>query len=79
MKKEVLEIRCGCGHYNVVPSLKIFLKFRVLDKKQGRVIRGLLPTYKVSDTVRCEKCGEVVAHAGELFRVRETIKVQRGE
>lgn len=70
MRKETLEIRCGCGHYNVVPSLKVFLKFRVLDEKQARVIRGLLPAYKVSDIVKCEKCGTILAHAGELFTPR---------
>lgn len=70
MKKEALEIMCHCGHYNVVPALKVFLKFRVFDEKQGRVIRGLLPTYKASDIVRCEKCGAVIAHAGELLRPR---------
>jgi len=36
MRREALEIMCGCGHYNVVPSLKVFLKLRVLDEKQGR-------------------------------------------
>jgi len=68
--KETLEIVCRCGHYNVVPSIKVFLKFRVLDEKQGRVIKGLLPAYKVSDVVRCEKCGMVIARAGESFRPR---------
>jgi len=70
MKKETLEIRCDCGHYNVVPFLKVFLKFGVLDKKQDRAIRGLLPAYKVSDVVRCEKCGTIIARAGELLRTR---------
>jgi len=70
MRKQTLEIRCQCGHYNVVLSLKVFLKFGVLDEKQGRVIKGLLPAYKVSDIVRCEKCGAFIARAGELFRPR---------
>ena len=82
MRKETLEIRCRCGHYNVVPALKVFLKFRVLDEKQGRVIKGLLPAYKVSDIVTCEKCGVVIIRAGELFRPRipnQTITKHEGK
>ena len=64
MRKETLEIRCGCGHWNHVPMHKFFLKYRVPK------ISVFIPVYKVTELVKCEKCGTVIAHAGELFRPR---------
>ena len=71
-RKESLEIKCGCGHWNFIPSHKFFQKNKVYDEKQRREILFLIPLYRASDTVRCKKCGNIVARSGELFRVRET-------
>jgi len=64
MRKETLEIRCECGHWNHVPTHKFFLKHRVPK------ISVFIPEYKVTELVKCEKCGAVIARAGELFRPR---------
>ena len=76
-RKESLEIKCGCGHWNFIPSHKFFQKNKVYDEKQRREILFLIPLYRASDTVRCKKCGNIVARSGELFRVRETIEKRR--
>jgi hypothetical protein len=64
MRKETLEIQCECGHWNHVPMHKFFLKQRVPK------ISVFIPVYKVTEVVKCENCGKVIARAGELLRPR---------
>jgi hypothetical protein len=66
MRKETLEIKCECGCWNTIPMHKFFLKHR-LPK-----ISVLITAYKATENVTCEKCGKVIAHAGESFRPRTT-------
>jgi hypothetical protein len=64
MRKEALEIKCKCGHWNHIPTHKFFLKHRVPK------VSVFIPVYKVTEVVKCEKCGKVIARAGESFRTR---------
>lgn len=77
MRKETLEIKCECGQWNPVPMHKFFLKHRVPK------ISILIPVYKATELVRCQKCGKIIAQAGESFRPRTTkqgiCKQQKGQ
>lgn len=64
MKKEALEIKCDCGHWNLIPSEKLFLE------RRAHKVRIFIPAYRAAEVVKCGGCGKIVAKAGEMFRVK---------
>jgi len=55
MKKN-LRMKClNCGHLNRVSVNKIFIEQNSTEPK----VKVLIPMYKPSEVVKCEKCGKV--------------------
>ena len=63
-----LRMKCSnCSHWNRVPINKIFVEQNSPEPK----VKVLIPMYEPLETVKCKKCGEIMAHPKELIRIRK--------
>jgi phage FluMu protein Com len=55
----------ACGYWNRVPANKIFIEPPSPEPK----VKVIIPMYEPLQTVRCKKCGRVMAEPKELIRI----------
>lgn len=61
-----LRMKCpACGHWNRVPVNKVFIEQPSPEPK----VRVMIPMYEPLETVRCKKCGKLIAEPKELIRI----------
>jgi len=58
----------GCGHWNRVPVNKIFLEQTSPEPK----VKVLIPMYEPLETIKCKKCGKIIAEPKELIRIHKS-------
>jgi ribosomal protein S27E len=62
--KRFPRMKCkACGHWNRVPANKIFLEqTNPIEPK----VKAYVPMYEPLETVKCKKCGNIIAEPKEL-------------
>lgn len=64
--KRILRMECSyCGHWNKVPTSKIFIEQNTFDSE----VKAYVRVYEPLEVVKCKKCGEVIAEPEELIRI----------
>mgnify|MGYP001029505081 CR=1 FL=1 len=59
----------GCGHWNRVPVNKVFIEQpSPIDPNKVKV---MIPMYEPLETVKCKKCGKIIAEPKELIRIKK--------
>jgi len=68
MMKTNLRMKCSsCGYWNRVPVNKIFLEQpSPIDPNKVKV---MIPMYEPLETVKCKKCGKIIAEPKESIRI----------
>jgi len=63
-----LRMKCpDCGHWNRIPVNKIFIEQNSSERK----VKVLIPMYEPLETVKCKKCGKIIAEPKELIGIRK--------
>ena len=57
----------SCGYWNRVPVNKIFIGQPSSEPK----VKVLIPVYEPLETVKCKKCGKIIAEPRELIGIRK--------
>jgi len=56
-----------CGHWNRIQVNKIFVEQPSSEPK----VKVLIPMYEPLETVKCKKCGKIIAEPKELIGIRK--------
>jgi len=59
--------RSNRGYWNRAPVNNIFIEQYTVEPK----VKVLIPMYEPLETIKCEKCGKVIAEPKELIRILE--------
>jgi len=61
-------MKCSdCGHWNRIPVNKIFFEQNSSESE----VKVLIPMYEPLETVKCKKCGKIIAEPKELIGIRK--------
>jgi phage FluMu protein Com len=64
--KTNLRMKCpSCGQWNHIPVNKVFIEQHTSEPK----VKVLIPMYEPLETVKCKKCGKIIAEPRELIRI----------
>jgi phage FluMu protein Com len=66
MLRRKLRMKCsGCGYWNSFPVNKIFIEQATSEPK----VKAYIPMYNPLETVKCKKCGSLLAERKTLIRI----------
>jgi len=69
-------MKCSnCGQWNRVPVNKIFIEQHSPEPK----VKVMIQIYEPLRTVKCRKCGRIIAEPGELIRIVSLKNVRNDE